>query len=96
MAPEGSIAMGLLPVTCFDVICDLAQDISDTDAALRASIRDGAPSALSRGNAVRWPEGLTDHDRLAKAAHELMRKRAKADMLNACGQLFAKSPQDIV
>ena len=89
------LVIGLLPLTWFDVVSDLVQNLCDTDPAFRSSVLDGTPGGGPSGDSVPWQQRLADPDAIAEATREVMRKRAKTHMLSDYGQLFAKSPHSM-
>lgn len=93
------LVIGLLPLTWFDVISEMVQDLCDSDASFRSSVlaQQNARCGGTKGNgAASWIRAISDPDTLREATEKAMRKRAKAHMLDSFGQLFAKSPQDLL
>ncbi len=89
------LVIGLLPLTWFDVVSDLVQNLCDTDPAFRASVLDGTLDVGPSGHSAPWRQRLADPGAIAEATREVMRRRAKTHMLNDYGQLFAKSPHSM-
>lgn len=93
------LVIGLLPLTWFDVMSEIVQELCDSDASFRSSIlaNQNACHVGEKGDeAASWLKSISAPDALREAAEKVMRKRAKAHMLDSLGQLFAKTPQDLL
>nr|WP_281501242.1 cupin domain-containing protein [Erythrobacter sp. F6033] len=93
------LVINLLPLTWFDVISELVQDLGDTDETFRSSVLDAGHQGHSRPAGIEsssWLGRISDLDALREAAQQMMRARAREHMTNSFGQLFSKSADDLL